>query len=183
MIILLLLQICIIVILLIALFFFLALIYDSVNSTAPFFPIKKRALPLIVKALQLSPECVFYDLGCGDGRVLSACAKSVKNISAVGIERGIIPFFVSCFQTRGSNINIKRKDLFKTNLETATHIFCYLSDSAMEKLAGKFRDECKAGTRIVSCDFQLPNWEPKEVISIAMENDKFARNLFVYIKD
>lgn len=167
-------------ILLCILFYFLICIYDFINAAVPFVPIKKRALPLIIKALQLSPGCTVYDLGCGDGRVLLSCVRSMKNITAVGLELRIIPFLISLFQTKGLNIKIKRQDIFKARLTEATHIFCYLSNPAMEKLAEKFRDECRVGVRIVSCDFPLPNWKPKEIIPIAVENDKFAKTLFVY---
>lgn len=173
-------QIIAIAILFCILFYLLICISDFINATVPFFPIKKRALSSIVKALQLSPGCTIYDLGCGDARVLLSCARSVKNITAIGFEIGIMPFLISLFRTQGLNIKIKRQDIFKARLAEATHIFCYLSNPAMKKLADKFREECRVGTRIVSCDFPLLNWKPKEIIPIAAENDKFAKILFVY---
>lgn len=77
-------------------------------------------------------------------------------------------------------IHILFKDMLSVDISSATHIYCYLFDSMMEKLSPKILAECKKGTRIVSCDFQLPGIPLVQTIPLQFENDKLSRILYVY---
>lgn len=56
------------------------------NRLAPFNPTNERAQQSIIRALQLQSDDVFFDLGCGDGRLLVTAAEQVPGLVCVGIE-------------------------------------------------------------------------------------------------
>lgn len=160
----------------------LIMIRDSLFIKVPFVPTRSRAIPSIINALKLSQDSILYDIGCGDSRILISAISSVPGIRAIGIEKGIFPFIMSTIKTRGMSIRILRADYKDVSFSNATHIYCYLSTEEMNRIAPKITNECKSGTRVVSCDFEICNWEPLEIISIEKDNDQLAKKLFVYEK-
>jgi len=78
----------IIVILLIVLAYFLAFI---ALFGPPFVPTPQKTVNEILKKLKLKKGTVFYDLGCGDGRVVRS---AVKNYGVTGIGVDLNPFLI-----------------------------------------------------------------------------------------
>ncbi|MFC1678399.1 hypothetical protein ACFLZ9_01530, partial [Patescibacteria group bacterium] len=65
-------------------------------SLAPWVPTKKRDLKRILKLAEMKEGGIFYDLGCGDGRVASYIINnSQEKVRAVGLELAI-PFYLIC---------------------------------------------------------------------------------------
>lgn len=157
------------------------LVVHSFVTDVPFVRTRRRAVGKAIDALQLGPDSVLYDIGSGDGNILVNAARTVPDISGVGIENGFILSIISRWRTRGLPITILNQDMFSTDFSTATHIYCYLSTSTLEKLSPKIRRECKKGTRIVACDYQFPRWKPLETIELATDNDLLSRRLYVYV--
>ena len=58
---------------------------DFQNRLAPFVTSPQRAVDKMLEMANLKPGETLYDLGCGDGRILIAAAKSY-HVKAVGIE-------------------------------------------------------------------------------------------------
>lgn len=156
-------------------------IRDSIFIKVPFVPVRKRAILAIIKCLNLSNGSILYDIGCGDGRVLLSATALFPNIRTIGIEKGIYPYIISFFKTMGKPIKILYADYKNILIKDATHIFCYLSNEDMNKIGRKVKNECKDGTVIVSCDFEIPNLTPFKIVTLD-NNDKLAKTLFVYIK-
>ncbi len=159
---------------------FILLMRDSIINSVPFVPIRKRAINNIIELLQLSNQSTFYDLGCGDGRVLIAAIKEQSGINSIGVENGIIPFLISKIRTYKSPFKLIFSNFFYVDISDATHIFCYLSNPILKELAPKILRECKKGTRIVTCDFCFPNWKPLEIRPIDIPRDPLSRTLYVY---
>lgn len=169
------------VVLIVAIFFFLFSVRDKLIVDVPFVPVRKRAVIQIVNALHLSQGSILYDLGCGDGRVLIEAFGRISGMSGVGIENGIMPFLIATVRTQKLPISIQYKNIFDTDITKATHIFCYLSPQVLKKLAPKILQECRVGTRVVSCDYKFPNWRPIDTISIETKDDQLARILYIYV--
>ena len=154
------------------------------TTHAPFVPVPKKVVAEIVKSLDLKDESVLYDLGCGDGRVLLKSAELNPKIKAVGIEIAFLPYFLAKFHTRQyKNIKIKRENIFKTDMSSATHIFLYLYPEVINKLIHSIKSQCKPGTIIVSCDFELENITPKKVVNLEnlYPHSLRGKKLFIYI--
>lgn len=152
------------------------------TTDAPFVPAPKEIGNDIINALELNSDSVLYDLGCGDGRILLKAAQKHPNIKAVGVDMGFIPYFLAKFKTRKyKNIQIKREDIFKTDISSATHIFLYLYPKVINELINNIRKQCKPGTKIVSCDFELENIPPTQIIELNKTASPRGKRLFVYV--
>ena len=161
--------------------FFLAEVLAKFTTDAPFVPIPDGISKEIIKILDLNNQSVFYDLGCGDGRILVDIVKSNPNIKAVGVEKAFLPYFLAKIKTRKfENIEIKRSDIFKENLSGSTDIFLYLYPQVLDKLLPNLESQCKTGTRIISCDFKFKEKKPTKIIELNA-NSRRGKKLFVYI--
>lgn len=108
---------------------------------------------------------ILYDLGSGDGRIPVTAARKFK-VRAVGID--IDPQRIREARANAEQagvtdrVTFKQEDLFKTNFSDATVITLYLLPSLNEKLRPRLLAELKPGTRIVSHDFRMGDWEPEK---------------------
>ena len=154
---------------------------DALQGRAPFVPVSRRRVEHIVKALQLKPHSVLYDLGSGDGRVVLAAAAREPQSRAIGVERSLLPSALAHaarWRRRVPNATYLRQDMFSTPLTGATHVFCYLFAPMMPQLEAKLEQELQHGARVVSCTFPLPTKHPLEVIDL--EGAGLGSRLFVY---
>jgi ribosomal protein L11 methylase PrmA len=112
---------------------------------------------------------VVYDLGSGDGRIVIAAARDF-GARAVGVE--IDPKYIeqSRLNAQGSGVEDRitfiQGDLFFTDLSEATVVTLYLSQEINLRLLPKFQRELKPGTRIVSHEFIIGNWEPIQEMNV-----------------
>ena len=161
-----------IVFLLFILIFGFSMIY-SVLSFAPFVPSRSRDLARIFKLADLKPGQIFYDLGCGDGKVVIYAANNYK-ARAVGLEI-LLPLYLVCklrqVLNKRSNIEFKLKNLYKENLASADVVYFFGIPRVLnENFFLKLKRELRPGAKIISYSFKLHNWEPK-VIDKPSEKD------------
>lgn len=135
-------------------------------SAAPWVPVWKKDVTRILEIADIQPGEVVYDLGCGDGRIL---VEAVKNYGAQvkGVEIAILPYLASkiriLFTGTWRKSKIKLGNLFYQDLSQADVIVCFLSSSAMQRLAKKLDKELKPGARVVSYAFPINAWHPVKV--------------------
>lgn len=144
-------------------------IYGSLISRVPFVPISRPVVEALKKEMPLGQGCVFYDLGCGDGRIVLAMAKEFPQAQATGIEKAPLPYLLSRFfhnRKPLKNASFVRADFGRIDLSDATHVYLYLYPSVVRALLPKLRSELKAGTRVVSCDFPFNALEPARAVII-----------------
>ncbi len=153
---------------------------DSFFIKIPFVSTRERAIGTIVKALSLSKGSVFYELGCGNGKILQRAITETSGSRGVGFEKGYLPYLLSLWNTKKLPVTIYYQDILSVDLSPATHIYCYLFDFMMEKLSPKILRECKKGTRIVTCDFQLPGIPLVQTVSLEAGNEKLSKMIYVY---
>lgn len=131
---------------------------------APYVPLPHESLSKIADALQLAPNVVVYDIGCGDGRILRTCAAREPNAFYKGVERAWYPYILARMCGAVKNIRYIRGDAFAQNYADADRVVLYLLPGFVDKVAEKLAKECKPGTRIVTADFPITLWKPKEII-------------------
>jgi len=56
------------------------------ENLAPFNPTSTEVINIALSLLQLTPSDCFFDLGCGDGRLLIAAKKLVPELKVIGVE-------------------------------------------------------------------------------------------------
>jgi SAM-dependent methyltransferase len=139
----------------------------SCLSLAPWVPTRKKDLQRICELANLQTGENFYDLGCGDGRLVFYTAKNCQ-ANSVGIELAL-PFYLYCqirkWLDKNKNVQFKFKNLFYENLTNADVIFIFAaySEKITDKLKTKLKTELKPGSRIISYVFPITGWNPKIV--------------------
>ncbi len=162
--------------------FFIGEIIAEFTTDAPFVPVPKEIVGDIVDILELEEDSCLYDLGCGDGRVLFSAVKKYPSIRAVGVDIAFEPYFIAKFRARNfKNVKIKREDIFKTDMHDATHIFLYLYPQVISNLILNIKKQCKSGTRIVTCDFEIKENKPVKIVALNKSSSVRGKKLFVYI--
>jgi len=130
-----------------------------------FVPTPPEVVDAMLKLANVTAKDVVYDLGCGDGMIVTAAAKDF-GAHAVGID--INPVRVKEANERVAKagvtdkVKILNEDLFTANISQASVITLYLLQSLNEKLIPKLNKELKPGTRIVSQTFSMGERYPPE---------------------
>lgn len=153
------------------------------RNSPPFVPTRRDILRQIIEALDLRENSVLYDLGCGNGRVLRAVAENRPGVRCIGIEHGWFPVMFARWNARKTLIEIRKADIFCTDLADATHVYCYLLPEFMNKIEVHLRERCRPGTRIVSCDFPIPRMVPARTILLSQSRWRTGNRLYVYVLD
>jgi len=165
---------------------YLLLLWESslLFTRAPFISIPAAVLPFVVDALELQEGGTVFDLGCGDARVLMACAEKQPKASYIGIDRATVAIWFAKFRLwrAKSKLPIKliKRNFFKCDMTQATHVFTYLFPGLMDSLLPYLEKNLKPGTRLVSCDFIFTKKEPIRVIDLNRPIRSLGRKLYVY---
>lgn len=133
-------------------------------SFAPWVPARKKDLKRIEKLTNFQSGEKFYELGCGNGRVLFYLLKKY-DINAVGIELAFPLYLLSLLRSLGEpKAKIIFGDLFKNDLSKADVVYFFgMPDKIKEKLANKLKRELRPGTRVISYAFKVKGWEAVKV--------------------
>ena len=111
---------------------------------------------------------IVYDLGSGDGRIVILAAQKY-GARAVGVELDPALVNVSRQVARDGQVAGKvtfiEQDLFNVDVSDATVVTLFLSRSVNRRLAEKLQRELKAGSRVVSRQFDMGDWTPDRTVS------------------
>lgn len=142
--------------------------FDMVGDV-PFVPTPEAVVEVMLQVGQVSKDDLVYDLGSGDGRIPILAAQKF-GARAVGID--INPDLVELAKDKARlagvqrNVNFYNQDLFDTDLSEATVVTLYLLPDVNIRLRPKLFRELRPGTRVISHDFDMGEWEPEEVIEV-----------------
>lgn len=150
-------------------------------SFAPWVPANKKDYQRIFKLANLKQDEIFYDLGCGTGR-LAIYANENFQAKTFGLEVAW-PLYLICkvrqLFSSSKNITFKFKNLYKEDLSQADVIYFFgISETVNSRLKQKLEKELKKGARVISYVFQIRDWSP-QVIDKPTKNDK---SIYLYIK-
>ncbi|MBS7642217.1 MAG: SAM-dependent methyltransferase [Candidatus Bathyarchaeia archaeon] len=142
------------------------------DSLAPFVPSPIEVVRRMLSLAEVDSKDVVYDLGCGDGRILTTAITEFNARKAIGYEirTDLYLKILSTIQELkpvipdiDSRIRVYNSDAMKADLSEATVVTLYLTTLGNEKLKPKFESELKPGARIVSHDFTIPGWTPVKI--------------------
>jgi Histone methylation protein DOT1 len=126
---------------------------------------------LIVRMLQMAdtgPHDVVIDLGSGDGRIPVTAAKRF-GARGIGVEfdADLVAYSNRLAAREGvaQRVTFLRQDLFETDLTSATVIAMYIGPQVTMRLRPKLLT-LKPGTRIVTHQFTMGDWEPDETARV-----------------
>jgi 2-polyprenyl-3-methyl-5-hydroxy-6-metoxy-1,4-benzoquinol methylase len=136
-----------------------------------FVPTPPEVVTAMLKLANVTEKDVVYDLGCGDGMIVTAAAKEF-GARSVGID--INPVRVKEANERVAKagvtdkVKILNEDLFQANIGEATVVTLYLLQTLNQKLIPKLNKELKPGTRIVSQTFSMgDDYPPEKTVEVA----------------
>jgi len=136
----------------------------------------------MLKVAAVTRDDTVFDLGSGDGRIVIAAA---RDFGAHGVGVEIDPKLVNISRDAalaagvGARVSFLWQDLFVTDLSGATVVTLYLRDDVNLKLRPKLLRELPAGTRVVSHDFDMGDWEPDRVVPVRTREREHRLYLWV----
>jgi SAM-dependent methyltransferase len=126
--------------------------------------------PIVERMLQMAqvgPNDFVVDLGSGDGRTVIAAAKDF-HANSLGVEYN--PDMVALSRRNAAQANVAKKakfiegDIFVVDFSRATVVSLYLLPDLNLRLQPRLL-EMKPGTRLVSHQFTMGEWQPDETSS------------------
>ncbi|HME19360.1 MAG TPA: class I SAM-dependent methyltransferase [Nitrososphaerales archaeon] len=130
---------------------------------APFYPTSSIAIEKMLAMAGVDSESIVYDLGCGDGGIVVAAARDHGAKKVVGIEQNRRLCSVALAKTRGlRNASIVNANYDDVDISDATTVTLYQSTSENVRLKRKLLTELSRGSTVVSHDFGIPGWRPRE---------------------
>lgn len=128
---------------------------------APYLPTMRRQRETALGLLGLKPDQVFYDLGCGDGRLLRDAAK--RGVRAIGYELNPFLALVAWLSTRryGSLAKVKCANFWRADISDADGVYVFLITPYMPKLNSFMQTQnFTHPVRLASYGFQIPGRKP-----------------------
>lgn len=132
-------------------------------------PTPRELVDKMLDMAQVTANDVLFDLGAGDG-VIAITAAQQRGAQAVGIEYN--PKLAAYAQTKvieagvQDKVRIVQGDIFQTDFSQATVVTMYLLPEINYQLRPTLL-KMKPGTRVVSHDFDMVEWEPDAVVQTA----------------
>ncbi len=151
---------------------------EDAADLAPFVPTPPEAVARMLEIGAVGPDDVVYDLGCGDGRMVIAAAKT-RGARGVGIEldEALLEECRAAADREGvaKLVRFLRMDATKARLTEATVLLLYLLPESLGTLAPVFERDLRPGVRIVSHDYKIPGWDGR-IVRTEVVPDENARD-------
>jgi SAM-dependent methyltransferase len=130
-------------------------------------PTPAHVVDHMLRRVELGPKDLLVDLGSGDGRIVIAAAKS--GARATGVEYNLEMVALARRNAEEAGVAERARfvhgDLFETDFRHATVVSMYLLPSLAQRLRPVLL-AMRPGTRIVSYEFNMAEWEPDEIVEV-----------------
>ena len=147
---------------------------EDAADLAPYVPTPPEVVARMIELAALGPGDVVYDLGCGDGRLVIAAART-RGCRGVGIEldEALLDECRDAARREGVEklVRFERQDATTAGLTGATALLLYLLPESLEALAPVFERDLAPGVRIVSHDYKIPGWDGRIVLTETVPGD------------
>lgn len=141
------------------------LLSDGKNTTldVPYVQTESYIVQEMLSLLDLQGSDVLYDLGCGDGRIVIEAVKK-KGVRGVGVDIDPRRIAESRANANAARVDHRtlflQQDIFTSDFRDATALTLFLLPELNLRLRPKLFRDLKPGTRIVSHNFNMGDWEP-----------------------
>ncbi len=142
----------------------------------PFITTPDNVTLAMLEMARVGPGDFVIDLGSGDGRIVIVAA---KRFGARGQGVEIVPDLVKVSREHAAaagvadRVEFREQDLFATDLARASVITMYLLPDVNLELRPRIL-ALKAGTRIVSHDWDMADWAPDKTITLPVPDKKIG---------
>lgn len=164
--------------LLFALVLSLSFAYATLKG-APYVPMRRFDVARLIEVADIQEGDVFYDLGCGDGRILEAAA--YEGAKSIGYELATLPYLYSLWRARrvskydAGSIEVFYKDFWKANLTDADIVYAFQLPRINEEMKSKFENELRDGAKVITYVFRFKGWKP-----VRVQKEKDKGTIYVY---
>ena len=161
----------------IGVFGFAACAAHAASEEVPFITTPDNVTVTMLQIARVNAQDYVIDLGSGDGRIVITAA---KQFGARGLGVEIVPDLVKQSRENAvsagveSRVEFREEDLNNTDLAKATVVTLYLLPEVNMELRPKLL-ALKAGTRIVSHDWDMGDWPPERSVTIDVPDKKIGR--------
>lgn len=140
----------------------------QVSKDSVWVPTPERLIRRLLQLADLKRGETVVDLGSGDGRIPIHAAKHFgTRATGVELEDNLVRLSRASARRQGvaGRVTIVKQDLFEADLSRADVITLYISPGVMTRLKAPLL-ALKPGTRVVSHQFLLDEWEPDETVRV-----------------
>lgn len=144
-------------------------------------PTPQVVVDAMLDLAKVTKDDTVYDLGCGDGRVVVTAARQYR-CKAVGVDidpRRVADSVANVKENKvGDLVQIRRADIFETDLRDATVVTLYLLPNLNVRLLPQL-EKLKPGSRIVAHSFNIKGVKANKVVKVPIEG-KGERTIYLY---
>jgi SAM-dependent methyltransferase len=140
------------------------------NLDVPYVATIEEVVDRMLALAAIGPSDHVVDLGCGDGRILIAAARS-RGASGYGVDLDPRRIREAEANTRRAGVagrlRFEVRDLFDAPVADASVVALYLLPEINLRLRPRLLAELRPGTRIVSHAFDMGDWRPDRSADVA----------------
>ncbi|MET1102129.1 MAG: class I SAM-dependent methyltransferase [Pyrodictiaceae archaeon] len=152
------------------------------QPSVPWVPSREDVIEVLASLIKPTPLDIFYDVGCGDGRVAIYIAKRHKiRTKCIELRRELVERSIKTAveENVADLVEVIEGDFFEIPLHDATIVYMYLLTSVNQKLKPKLERELRPGTIVITLDFPITGWSPLSVLELPRG---WQRILYLYVR-
>jgi SAM-dependent methyltransferase len=143
---------------------------SEVHKDVPYVPTPQEVVDAMLKLGNVHAGDIHYDLGCGDGRIVVTAVQKFGAARGTGYD--IDPERIKEATDNAKKAGVTDKvrfvigNLFEADFRDATVVTLYLLPEVNLKLRPKLLRDLKVGSRIISHQFDMGDWQPDKQIDM-----------------
>ncbi len=141
----------------------------------PYVSTPNQVVARMLQMANVNSKDFLYDLGSGDGRIVIAAA---QEFGARGVGYDLNPKRIQESNENATKAGVTKLvrfvqgDLFEADLSGATVVTLYLLPEVNLRLRPKLLQDLRPGTRIVSHNYDMGDWQPESVSIVEVAGKK-----------
>jgi SAM-dependent methyltransferase len=143
----------------------------------PYVPTAPNVVEAMLAIAKVGPRDYVVDLGSGDGRIVIAAAKrhGARGFG-VDVDERLVARAREAAEREGvaERVSFLARNLFLTDISRATVLTLYLFPSINLQLRPRLFTELKPGTRVVSHDFDMAQWQPEAELVVPVPDKPYG---------
>jgi SAM-dependent methyltransferase len=135
---------------------------QSANLDVPYVPTPLPVVERMLDMAQVGPGDYVIDLGSGDGRIVIAAAQRGATGHGVDLDPDMVREAEQNARLAGvvGQAMFLEENIFETDFSRASVVTMYLLNKINLELRPSLLERLRPGTRVVSHDFSMGDWEP-----------------------
>jgi len=141
---------------------------SAAGDEVPYVQSAAGVVDAMLSMARVGPRDFVVDLGSGDGRIVIAAAKRGARALGVEYDAKLIEESRASADREGvgDRATFLREDIFDADFSRASVVTMYLLPEVNIQLRPRLLYELAPGTRIVSHDFDMAEWEPEQKLTL-----------------